>query len=150
MRISGGTPASSRTRVKPRHVAVESPSYVIHEPRATPLLGTVTHAIHQRLSRASSLHFALHQVHGRSWEVVEPSRVIEVQVRKQDVTHVAGVKAERLDLAYRGVRLLELGPQQRQEHRVQSRPRRGDVAEPVAGVDEDQLRRGLDQQAVRR
>jgi hypothetical protein len=74
--------------------------------------------------------------------------MVEIQVREHDVAHVARVVAQARDLADRGQFLAELGPQQEQEESAQAAGRVGDVVQAVAGIDEHQRARRLDQQAV--
>src|SRR5690606_35287492 len=99
-----------------------------------PLLRPEPLAVEPGLLRRGIVALGPHQVHGCPREVVEPSRVIEVEVRENDVAHVARRKTERLDLADRGHLLAEIRLEQGDEEATQPRPRRGNVAQAEAGV----------------
>src|SRR5690606_30574824 len=88
------------------------------------------------------------QVHACVGEVVQASRVVEVEMGQQDVAYVARVEAETLDLADGGHLLAE--GRIHQEEEVRAEPVAGgcDIAQPEPGVDQYQAVGGLDQQAV--
>jgi hypothetical protein len=114
------------------------------------LLRAVAHAVEHRALRLGRRALAAEHVHRRPREVVEPAGMIEVQVREHDVPHVARVEAELLDLPYRGHLLAQLGLHQEEEEARQPTPRIRDVAQSVAGVDEHQPARRLEEETVRR
>jgi hypothetical protein len=67
-------------------------------------------------------------VHHGVREIIESSSVIEVQMGKDDVTHVVCVKPELLDLANGCHFFAQLGPEQAQKKRTQARTRVTDIA----------------------
>ena len=80
-------------------------------------------------------------------EIADASRVVEVEVRRHDVAHVARAVAQIHDLPECGLRDLESWPH-RQVEQVSEPVRLVDVLDAKSGVDEDQSVIALDQQAV--
>jgi hypothetical protein len=88
-------------------------------------------------------------VHASLGEVVEPTRMIEVQVGEQDVSHVLGAEAESLDLTDGGLSLLERRTVQPSKEWTESPLGLTCVARAEAGIDEHEaVLVGLDEQAV--
>ena len=80
-------------------------------------------------------------------EVAEPARVVEVEMRDEDLPDVRRVVAEGADLRDGG--LLRVQARAEQPARGSQPARVGDVAGAVARVHQDESVGGLDEQAVR-
>jgi hypothetical protein len=80
-------------------------------------------------------------------EIRDPADVVEVEMRRDDMTDVFGSEAETFDLSYRGLVAVERRPEQ-EPRRPQSARRIGDVIDAEAGVDENQTVVGFDEQDV--
>ncbi|MEH3103643.1 MAG: hypothetical protein PGN12_07025 [Sphingomonas phyllosphaerae] len=97
--------------------------------------------------------FALHDVDGGVREVLQPAGMIEVEMRRDDVPHVAGTMAARLDLSDRRVAFVEPDvehhPPWQGDPGIGAVVRMRDVAQAVTGVDQHQpVRVGFDQQTM--
>jgi hypothetical protein len=93
------------------------------------------------------LELASEQVNLRVGKVREAAGVVEVEVRGNDVAHITGLEAERLDLRERGLGRIETGADECSDGSAKlARPIY--VVNAEAGVDEDQPLGALDQQAV--
>jgi hypothetical protein len=106
----------------------------------------------RRERRACERSVLLLRVHMdlRGGEVRQPTRVVEVEVRRHEVAHVLPPEAECLDLRKRRhVRFRRIDRHRWTEERAQP-ARVTHVVDADARVDEDEpMRVGLDQQAVR-
>ena len=73
--------------------------------------------------------------------------MIAVEMRQQEMPHIGGRIAERLDLLHG--RLGRIEPRRGLPHPFATEPRRvRDIVEPDAGIDQHQAVRGLDQEAM--
>ena len=78
-------------------------------------------------------------VHLGVGEIGEAAGVIEIEVREDDVAHVARGEAERLELRQRRLRGLAARPRHRRRRSGRARSSGvGDVARAEPGVDEDE------------
>jgi hypothetical protein len=118
-------------------------------PRDPPLLGAVTHAVEHGLLCDRRADLFREKVHRRMRKIIEPARVVEVEMGEDDVADVPGLKAEPLDLSNGGVALPQLGCVERQKKPAQSIGRIAHVAQAITGVDEDERMALLEQKAVR-
>ena len=92
--------------------------------------------------------FLLGQVHPGVREVGQPARVVGVAVGEDDVRHVPGAEAERLDLPDGGVVLVELEPGHVDELLAQPLDGLPHVQQADAGVDEGEAVPVFEEQAV--
>src|SRR4051812_15204941 len=74
--------------------------------------------------------------------------MIEIEMRHDDVAHVARVEAESGDLAEGGELFTEVGVDEREEEPAEPGPRRVHVAKTESRVEQDQTFVGLNEQAV--
>ncbi len=82
-------------------------------------------------------------------KILDPARVVEVQVGDHDVADVPRRMAERLHLAQRCLTLVQADVQHGREGAAEPRKRSGHVLQAIAGVDQHQARGvGLDQQTM--
>ena len=103
-----------------------------------PLLRAIPLPVEPRAACNGGVAFAGHHVDGRVREVVEPTGVVEIEVRQP------------FYLTYGRQLLAEVGAHQSQEKPAQAASRVVDVAQPESRVDEHKPERGLEQQAVTR
>ena len=124
--------------------------------RITPPLrpvGELERAVASALCERGPVHrrvvLGLVDVNGRVGKVGEPSGVIEVEVRDDDIAHVPPVEAEPFDVGERG--LLALEPRAGQAEKKGPEPLSGaaNVVRAEARVDEHEAIGTLDEQAVR-
>src|SRR5690606_33545844 len=87
---------------------------------------------------------------GRMRKVVEPARVVEVEVRQHDVTDVARLGAEAPDLPHGRQLLAEVWAHEHQEEAAQPTAGIVHVLQAEAGVDEHEPGRRLEQQTMAR
>ena len=80
-------------------------------------------------------------------EIADPSRVVEVEMRRHDVAHIARAEAQIRDLPERRLGDVEPWPHHRVEEESEP-PRLVDILDPEPGVDQDQSVVALDQEAV--
>src|SRR4029077_12507317 len=80
-------------------------------------------------------------------EIADPSRVVEVEMRRHDVTNIAWAEAQIRDLPERRLRDVEPWPDHRVEQESEP-PRLVDILNPEPGIDQDQSVVALDQEAV--
>ncbi len=80
-------------------------------------------------------------------EVADSSRVVEVEMRRHDVTNIARAVAQIRDLPQRRLGDVKARPHHCVEQESEP-PRLVDILDPEAGVDQDQPVVALDQQAV--
>ena len=97
--------------------------------------------------------FALHHMHRRVGEILQPAGMIEVEMGQNDMPYVAGVMAQRLDLADRGLLLTQTDVQHRAPRQgdagIGTSMRVRDVLQAITGVDQHQpVVIGFDQQAM--
>ena len=121
---------------------VRGPAFV-----RAPLLRAEPLAIEPAALLDRILDLAAHQMNARFWKIVEPARVIEIEVREHDVPDVACSIAESLDLADRRQLFSEVGIEQTQKEPTQ--PLRGsrDIEQAETGIEQHQLGPELDEHA---
>lgn len=85
-----------------------------------------------------------------SGEIVEAARMIEVEMREDDMAHVARLEAEPFNLTDCRHLFPEFGTDELEEKAAQSALRIGNVAEAEARIDEHETASGFDEQTVAR
>ena len=80
-------------------------------------------------------------------EIADPSRVVEVEMGRHDVAHIARAVAQIRDLPERRLGDVEPWPHHRVEQESEP-PRLVDILDPEPGIDQDQSVVALDQEAV--
>ena len=123
--------------------AVHSPARTVRPLRrpVAPLLGEAM-GVHSRLM------LDIENVHDGVREVAHATRMVEVEVRQDQVAHVGRGEAEAADLRKRCLGLIERGAHAHQEQATEALDRTGDIARAQPRVDEDEAVIGLDEQAV--
>ena len=113
--------------------------------RAEPL------AIEERLLRHRSASLRFEKMNSCPWKVVEPARVVAVEVREDDVGDVPRAVTELLELTHRGVRLAQPRPVKHvEEQPAETRTRMTHVLKPEPRVDEHEPITQIDDQTMTR
>lgn len=105
---------------------------------ASPLLRPVTHSVeHRRLCfRGSDL--VSEEMHRGTRKIIEPARMVEVEVRKDDLPDVARIEPKGLDLPNSGQALPEFRTIERAKERAESTPRIAHIVQAIARIDQDE------------